>query len=404
MDSKAPLQRMKLTPELKKYTPLFLAALFSAIFFIIMASSPKTLRDVEANIPAINIETLLIKKEAFNITIGSYGRVQALTQTNMVARVSGEVLFVSEDFRQGGFFTKGQLLVSLDKSDYLIELDIATAQVAEARSRLASELAQAEEAKHDWIRSGRTGEPPALAVRKPQLDAAEASLKSAQAGVDRAKLNLSRTEVKAPYDGSVIRSHVALGQVVNSSSTLAEVFATNAAEIMLPIKSNELHLLNLDHNQINTEKNDIAVEIESNLFDKNIWQGKVVRVSSALEEQSRQLSVVARVDNPFSHNSQRPPLKIGEYTTARISGNTIENAIVIPNHTIYQGQYVYLFKDGQVYRQDVQIEWRGEEKSLINAGLNEGDQVVLTALGQISSGTPAQRSKPTPPAKDSSTL
>ncbi len=404
MDSKAPLQRMKVTPELKKYTPLFLLALFAVMFLIIMASSPKTRRDIEVNIPAINIETLLIKKEAFQITVSSYGRVQALTQTDMVARVSGEVLFVSEDFRQGGFFTKGQLLVSLDKSDYLIELDIATAQVAEARSRLASELAQAEEARHDWKRSGRTVEPPALAVRKPQLDAAEASLKSAQAGVDRAKLNLSRTDIKAPYDGSVIRSHVALGQVVNSSSTLAEVFSTNAAEIVLPIKSDDLHLLNLDHNQINTAKNNIEVEIESNLFDKNIWRGRVVRVSSALEEQSRQLSVVVRVDSPFSHNAQRPPLKIGEYTTARISGNTIEDAIVIPNHAIYQGQYVYLFKDGQVYRQDIQIEWRGKEKSLINAGLNEGDQVVLTALGQISSGTPAQISKPIPSAKDSNTL
>ncbi|MFL0804648.1 MAG: efflux RND transporter periplasmic adaptor subunit [Agarilytica sp.] len=395
---------MKLTPELKKYTPLFLAALFAAIFLIIMASSPKTRRDVEVNIPAINIETLLIKKEAFQITIGSYGRVQALTQTNMVARVSGEVLFVSEDFRQGGFFTKGQLLATLDKSDYVIELDIATAQVAEAKSRLASELAQAEEARHDWKSSGRTGEPPALAVRKPQLDAAEAALKSAQAGVARAELNLSRTDIKAPYDGSVIRSHVALGQVVNSSSTLAEVFATDAAEITLPIKSDELHLLNLDHDQVNTAKKPIAVEIESSLFDKNIWQGRIVRVSSAIEEQSRQLSVVARVNNPFTQNTQRPPLKIGEYTTARISGNTIENAIVIPNHAIYQGQYVYIFQDDQVHRRDIQIEWRGEEESLINKGLDEGDQVVLTALGQISSGTPAQVSIPAPPAKDANTL
>ncbi len=395
---------MKFSPELKKYTPLFLIVLFAAIFFIIMASSPNTRRDVDVNIPAINIETIKVKKEPFQITIGSYGRVQALTQTNIVARVSGEVLFVSEDFRQGGFFTKGQLLVSLDKSDYLIELDIATAQVAEAKSRLASELAQAEEARHDWKRSGRTGEPPALAVRKPQLDAAEASLKSAQAGVARAKLNLSRTEIKAPYDGSVISSHVALGQVVNSSSTLAEVFATDAAEITLPIKSDELHLLNLDHKQINTTENQIAVEIESRLFDKYIWKGKIVRVSSALEEQSRQLSVVARIDNPFSHSTQQPPLKIGEYTTARISGNTIGNAIVIPNHVIYQGQYVYLFIDGQVHRKDIQIEWRGEEESLINAGLDEGDQVVLTALGQISSGTPAKISKSEPSVQDSDTL
>ncbi len=285
------------------------------------------------------------------------------------------------------------MLATLDKSDYLIELDIATAQVAEAQSRLASELAQAEEAKHDWKRSGRTGEPPALAVRKPQLDAAEAALKSAEAGVARAKLNLSRTEIKAPYNGSVIRSHVALGQVVNASSTLAEIFATDAAEITLPIKSNELHLLNLDHSSTNMMENHTPVAIESRLFDKHIWQGKIVRVSSALDEQSRQLSVVARIENPFTPNAQHPPLKVGEYITARITGKTLENAIVIPNQAIYQGQYVYIFRDKQVHRQDISIEWRGEEESLINAGLNEGDQIVLTALGQIHSGTPARVSK-----------
>ena len=61
--------------------------------------------------------------------------------------------------------------------------------------------------------------------------------------------------------------------------------------------------------------------------------------------------MVAQVDDPFGlqRDTGRKPLKIGEYVTASIAGRHLEDAIVIPNITIYQGAYVYLVREGLLH-------------------------------------------------------
>ncbi len=383
----------KLTSKTLKFMPLYLAALFFVLFLLIKFTQPSAQRSTQYQPPTIEVNIQTIKPETFQITVNSYGFVEALTHTKLATRVSGEVKFVDDSFRQGGFFTKNQLLVALDKSDYKIELDIAMAQVAEAQSRYASEKAQAEEAHHDWKRSGRKGEPPALAVRQPQLDAAAAALKSADAGVARASLNLSRTEIRAPYDGSVIQHFVGLGQYVSQNTPLGEIFSHEAAEIPLPIKNSELHLLGLDTTprRDSHKENAVPVTITSTLFSENVWSGVVVRVASAINEQNRQLSIIVRIPSPFNRQlDDRIPLKVGEYVTAKIQGKTLQNAIIIPTNSIYQGRYVFLLKDGRIYRQDIIRVWSDKGFTLIESGLAEGDQLVVSALGQVSSGTSAK--------------
>ncbi len=373
--------------------PLYLAALFIAIFLLIKFTQPSAPRSSQYQPPSIEVNVQTIKPETFQVTVNSYGFVEALTRTTLTTRVSGEVTFIDDSFRLGGLFTKNQLLVSLDKSDYTIEFDIAMAKVAEAQSRYASEKAQAEEARHDWKRSGRKGEAPALAVRQPQLDAATAALKSAEASVARASLNLSRTEIRAPYNGSVIQHFIGLGQYVSQNTPLGEIFSHEAAEIPLPIKNSELHLLGLDITQGNglSKGNSVPVTITSTLFSKNIWSGKIVRVASAINEQNRQLNIIARIPSPFNHQSEgHAPLKVGEYVTATIKGKTLKNAIIIPSSSIYQGRYVFVYKDGRIYRQDISSVWSDKGFALIESGLTEGEQLVISSLGQVSSGTSAK--------------
>lgn len=373
--------------------PLYLAALFFVLFLLIKFTQPSAQRSSQYQPPSIEVYVQTIKPQTFQITVNSYGFVEALTRTTLATRVSGEVTFIDDSFRLGGLFTKNQLLVSLDKSDYTIEFDIAMAKVAEAQSRYASEKAQAEEARHDWKRSGRKGEAPALAVRQPQLDAATAALKSAEASVARASLNLSRTEIRAPYTGSVIQHFIGLGQYVGQNTPLGEIFSHDAAEIPLPIKNSELHLLGLDITRANKldKGNSVPVTITSTLFSENIWPGKIVRVASAINEQNRQLSIIARISTPFGHQADnRTPLKVGEYVTAKIQGKTLQNAIVIPSNSIYQGRYVFVFKDGRIYRQNIASVWSDNGFTLVESGLAEGDQLVISALGQVSSGTSAK--------------
>ncbi|MEL7374481.1 MAG: efflux RND transporter periplasmic adaptor subunit, partial [Pseudomonadota bacterium] len=81
------------------------------------------------------------------------------------------------------------------------------------------------------------------------------------------------------------------------------------------------------------------------------------------------------------------PIKIGQYVTAQISGRTIQDAIVIPNQIIYQGAFVYVVDDGVLDRRRIDIAWQNEIESIVTSGLEPGEQVVTTQLGQVTSGT-----------------
>ena len=80
------------------------------------------------------------------------------------------------------------------------------------------------------------------------------------------------------------------------------------------------------------------------------------------------------------------PLKIGEYVTAKLTGKTLSSVLVIPNNTIYQGSYVYVIEGDVLQRRDIEIAWQNERDAIIEAGLADGESLVTTPLGQVTSG------------------
>mgnify|MGYP001828224874 CR=1 FL=1 len=129
------------------------------------------------------------------------------------------------------------------------------------------------------------------------------------------------------------------------------------------------------------------VVIESDLVGQESWDAALVRTESAIDDAARQLHVIAQIDDPFGRGSEgRTPLKIGQYVTAKLEGRTLEDAIVIPNNTIYQGTYVYTVVDGVLRRRDIDIAWQNDREAVIGGGLEAGDQLVITPLGQVTSG------------------
>ena len=59
---------------------------------------------------------------------------------------------------------------------------------------------------------------------------------------------------------------------------------------------------------------------------------------------------------------------------------------MIPNNTIYQGAYVYIVENEILRRRDIEIAWQNDDEAIIGAGLQPGDVLVTTALGQVTSG------------------
>lgn len=377
--------------KLKKNLPFLITAVVLIVVAALLLSQPKAGKRRANTGPKISVEAYEIQRSNITPNVLSYGLVEPRTKTKLVAQVSGRVERISERFRDGGFFKQGEILLQIDTADYEIEVDIAQSSLAGAEQALAEEVAQVEQAEADLVRLGNINTASPLALRKPQLKAAHANLNSAKALLKLAKINLERTSIRAPYDGRVLSTSIDLGQVASNNTVLGEVYATDAIEVRLPIKNNDLPLLKLpeDYRHESQAPLDLpSVNIRSELAKDEVWQGTIIRTASSIDPSSRQLYVVARIDDPFGQKARgRFPLKIGQYVTAEIEGINQNSAISIPNKSIYQGSYVYLYKDGAVYRTDIKISWQNEKIAIISEGIEAGDQLVVSPLGQVTTGT-----------------
>ncbi len=341
--------------------------------------------------PVIKVEAETLQPQTYEFMLSSFGTVQPRTASLLVAQVNGVIVEVNGAFRDGGFFSKGDVLLRIDSRDYAAAAKVAQASWIEAKLALEEEKARAEQAQIDWKRLGNDDAAPDLVLRKPQLAAAEAKVFSARANYEKAQLDLERTQIRAPYDGRVKTIHVDLGQFVSAGSQLADIFASDLLEIRLPLKNSELALIDLPEDFRGVDDKNVQlpdVTIISELGPQQHWQGKIVRTEAAIDADTHQLYVIAQIENPFSaDNNNRTPLKIGQYVTARLQGRQLADAIVIPTSSLYQGSFVYLVNNGLLQRREVEVLFQNPSETIIRSGLKAGDTVVTSPLGQVTSGT-----------------
>jgi RND family efflux transporter MFP subunit len=378
-----------------KFKKLLLPAVILVItlvsFKFIMGNPPQAQRGFAPKAAKIVVETLRLELQQYQVQVDSYGVVKPRTQSMLVAQVSGQITAISAQFREGGFFNQGEVLVQIDNRDHLADVKTAQANILTAQQNLLEEEARAQQAITDWQRLGNGQQASMLVLRKPQLEAAKAKVLSAQAAFEKAQLNLERTQVKAPYAGRILSKSVDIGQVVGNNSQLAEIYATDKVEIRLPIRNKDLDLVDLPEQfrDVGTIELGSKVIFQSDLVGQQSWLGNLVRTEGAIDANAQQLYVVAQINDPYKATStNKYPIKIGQYVKAQIAGRALQNVLVVPNSTIYQGSYVYIVENGVLKRKDVELRWQNSQQSIIAKGLEAGEQLVLTPLGQVSSGTP----------------
>ncbi len=379
-----------MSPITKKLIPAIILGTFILIAFVIRMNPPETTTRPDSAGPQMSVETLTVNPRDYPIMLESYGTVQPRTRSMLVTQVGGQIVLVNPNVRDGGFFEKGDVLVSIDERDYAANVSIAEATLADAHQAMSEAEARTNQAREDWQRLGNSGDAPALVSRIPQLEAAKARVRSAESSLEKSKLDLERTKIRAPFAGRVLSKFVDLGQVVSQNAQVAEVYATDVVEIRLPLRNRDLPFIDLPEafrNSSAVENIGGRVVIESELAGDSIWQAELVRTEGAIDEAARQLHVIAQIDDPFSASSNgQTPLKIGQYVTAKVEGNIVHEALVIPNVAIYQGTYVYVVDEGLLRRRDIDIAWQNDDEAIVAAGLTAGDQLVTTALGQVTSG------------------
>ena len=117
---------------------------------------------------------------------------------------------------------------------------------------------------------------------------------------------------------------------------------------------------------------------------QQIWKGRVVRAEGKVDELTRMINVVVRVNQPYS---KKPPLAPGMFVTVDIKGKAIENAVIVPRSALHQDDIVWVINgDNRLEFRTVDVALRFRNGVVVRKGLSDKDQVVVSPLKEVTNG------------------
>lgn len=360
--------------------PLLVLLIAAGAAWAIVAFKPQAVpQSAEAVIPKVDV--IRVEPQTLKLNVFSQGVVMPREEIDLVSEVAGKVVRVHPALVAGGFFGAGDVLLTIDPRDYDYAIVAAEAQIAEAKRVLIAEQAQVAQAHSEWQALGE-GEASELALRKPQLAEAEAKLQAAVADLAKARLNRSRCELRAPFAGRVLSRQAGQGQYLPSGSVVARIFATDIAEVRLPISTEQLAFLDLPLGRESSADKWPQVMLTADLAGKpQQWQGRIVRSEAALDGGSGQLYLVAQVGYPYRGKPGQSPLLNGLFVQAEIEGVGSDQVFILPRTALNAMQQVKLVDaDQRLEIRSLEVLRSEAERVIVKSGLKAGDRVVVSEM------------------------
>lgn len=374
------------------FLPLAIVLVTILVVYLLLVNSPKAEpRESIKRLPIL--QTVTAKKVTVRVPVHTRGIITARTQVTLISEVNGVVKKVSPHFNSGGFFRQGEVLISIDPAFYLLEITKKKSAVDAANMHLEEVTARAHVARRGAKKNATD-----FALHIPQIKDAKSQLAAANADLQLARLKLSHTEIKAPFDGRIKSVNINTNQYVSQGELLADIYALDVAEVRLPISDHHLSLIDLPRHYQNEIEQDIG-ESQINFPPVTLtgviggqaysWKGSVVRSEGGVDE-NRLLYVVAEVNNPYIRDDtyyKRPPLEIGRFVEAEIGGREQKRIIALPREALRGENKVWTVNlNERLIVRSVDVLYRGRDQVFIRSGLDSGDKVVLTALDFVVDG------------------
>lgn len=339
------------------------------------------------------VRVIDVAPSAVQLRVRTHGTVAPRTESDLIPEVSGPVVWVSPSLASGGFFEADEPLLRVDARDYAVAVERASAQLARARSE--HERASKERERRSGLKQRDFASSSQLddAVNAEQV--ARATLRDARAALEKAERDLARTTLRAPYRGRVREESVDVGQFVTRGAPIARLYATDYAEVRLPIADEELAFLDLPlWSDAAAEVEGPAVRLTARFAGaEHVWSGHVVRTEGEIDPNSRMVHVIARIDDPYARDvdSDRPPLAVGLFVEAEILGRRLERALVLPRLALQGADEILVVgADDRLHVRRVDVLRADRERAILRSGLAPGERVVVSAPPVVIDGMPVR--------------
>lgn len=362
---------------------LIAGATLIAFLLIVSRKEPERTQPKE---PVTPVRTFVARQASEQLRLRVYGTVQEHRRLSLGPEVGGRVVEQSEKLFVGGLFEEGELLLRVDPRDYETVIEQEEAAVARAEFDLKQERGRQIVARREWelldpeLTSTELGRE--LALREPQVAEKQAALEAAQGRLEKARLDLARTELRAPFAAQVLEESVELGQIVNPATPIVSLVGTSEFRVQLSVPVSRLPWLKLPTDS----EPGARVWVIQDLGDKQQVEreGRIVRLLADLEPQGRMARVLVSVKDPLGLHSEQlraSPLLLGAYVRAIVEGPIVENVFRIPRSALREGGELWVRKaDDSLELRHVRPLFSYENEILLSEGLEDGDEVILSSI------------------------
>ncbi len=336
-----------------------------------------------------------VHHDTHRLIINGMGTVLAAREVNLTPGVGGEIIAISDNMVPGGFFTKGETLVTIDPVDYELAILQLRSEVAKAENDLELEMGNQRIAQKEYEILGQevSKAEKKLMLREPQLNMQRATLQGIKARLAQAELNLKRTRVKAPFNGVVLSRSVNYGSRVNESTPLARLVGTDLFWLKLAIPTDQLKWITFPGEGRQGSK--VQIFLQEKGRDGATRIGQIIRLAADVEEKGRMATVYAAVRDPLclrSENRNKPKILLGSFVRAEIEGTELKAVVPINRDHLRDNDSIWLMTDGDTLEiRHVDIVARTDDRVFIESGLENGERLIISNLAAPVAGSPLKR-------------
>jgi RND family efflux transporter MFP subunit len=314
-------------------------------------------------------------------------------------QVSGYL--IKQDYREGSFVHKDDVLFEIDPRPFQAVLDQAKAQLAQAEAQLGNATLNV---------NRDIPEAEANAIARSQLEgdtqaqlAAKATVAAGRAAVEQAALNLSFTKVRSLISGIAGIAQAQVGNLVTPSAVLTGVSQVDPIKTYFPISGEDyLRIADKIHPEtVNLLSSESPIPLQLILANgsKYARSGGILFADRQVDQQTGTIRIAGAFANPG--NILRP----GQYAKVRAVTQILKGALLIPQRAVSQlqgsAQVAVVGTDNKVAIRSVQTGQRVETMWVITGGLTAGDRVVAEGVQKVNDGstvTPTPFSSASAPA------
>ena len=420
---------------LKVVSPILVLALGIGTMVVLTKTKPKAKQRPQEDRGEL-VEFKVLASSTERVEVVARGTVVPARQVILSPEVGGRVVSMSESLVPGGLLAAGDTALRVDARDYRLALEQQRAAVNRAETELTIERSRKSVAEKEWEKFGskRGGTASPLAKREPQLKSAEVAVRSAESGLKQAKLRVSRTTVRAPFNGIIQSRQVEMGQVVAPGTPVATLVGTDAYWVQVSVPVSQLSWFAIPG--IGGGKEGAEVEVRQKLGTVvQSRKGRVVRLLGEVDPAGRMARVLVEIPNPLLTNEvvvvgteeqasagATIPLLLGSYVEVAITAREVDGVFAVPRSAIHEGtKALVMSDDSKLEIRDVEVLWSKPDTVLIGGGLKNGDKLITSQIAAPVAGMmlrvagdapkkPAPKKhalekegeSPTPPAKPAS--